>query len=1476
MATIKGNSDSNSILGQQDDDTILGGRGSDTIDGGNGNDRILADYGDDLVNGGEGNDSLFGEHGNDTLDGGTGNDRVSGGRGDDLGIYDLSGNEQATDYYDGGNGNDTLRLHLTYEQAGNAVVLADLDRFRQFLVDNNHPDRADNPVFQFTAFDLSARNWEKLEVLVDPPPELPAMSISDAQVTEGGVLVFVVAVDRADPGSDITATCTISFDPPQVGKAEENDLAVGTPLIHEVRIAAGDTQAEIHVPTMNDALPEGSETFTVTLSAISANARAGDTEAVGTIIDDEPTPPVVSIADASTTEGGSLVFVVSLDKADAANETRGTYTIAFSPAAIGAASPDDLVPQTPITRDFVIPAGQTSTTIVLDTVNDLIIEGPESFSVLLSALSSNVQPGRLQATGTIVDDEQVECGYAWGDPHYVTADGLVYDMQSCGEFVLVETSSSSDPNPVIVQTRTALYGPNVSVNTAVATLVDGHRVTINTYANEPLRIDGSEQSLAPGESTALGAGRIHFDGSVYSITYPSSEHLIVSDRGSYIDVRFCASADRPDGSLRGLLGNFDGNAANDLATRDGTVLPTQPTFEQLYRSYADSWRITQSESLFDYAAGETTSSFGGSGCPLQKTSLASLPPDKVAAAIALLDAAGITDPALREAAILDYVLTGDPSFIASAGQVAAPKEAVKVIDPMIVWTHGGAVIIGSAGAASAFSIGTDAPSATGVEWTGAAASDNWSDAGNWSPGAPVATDAVLFTSLGADGVNRVDQPFTIASLHYMGDFAPVSHAADHVTDLNGSSTLTVSGDVTIGVANQQARVNLMIANATVVTAHVADLNVGVNGSGGGKVTGNLTVTSGARLDAADTAHLSIGRVTDVGWQGRAEASLVLGSGSTIDIGTLATPATLNIGWNESVGSSGFSAYANISSATGTLDATLGTLTAELSELNVGRTAGRGTASGSLIIGQGTTLNTTVANFGIGGTSEGGASGTLEVRGGSLRFAGADTSLNFGSGSLAIADGVSFTLGDPGNRLDHLRLGYNLSGIDLADTTADLTNDQFSAYLDDELSIGRVADVGWQGRAEASLVLGSGSTIDLGTLATPATLNIGCNESVGDSGWSSYANFSSATGTLDATNGTLTAELSELNVGRTAGRGTASGSLIIGNGLVLQADTVNVGMGPGASGTVTFVDGFSGSFDGQTVKLASGLFDFADNTLRIGASGGIAVQTFSLEGGLLSGATIDLDTAANLAFTGGALDVATFNGTLVENGGTLAPGGTGAGQTTINGDWLLSASGTLQITLAGTSPATGYDQIIVNGAVDLASGGAGGTLDLVLEFAPQLNDRFVIVANDGSDATAGTFLGLTGGSTIEEVFAGSTYTFAIDYGGDDGNDIVLTVSAVAASIGNLSLAMAAADGDGASAAGNSLMAAGETTAALLDSGWVEAESRSAAGPADLPAEEGCATILPAEARAAATDDLAAGPPTIIDVSPTLSQLDLMLF
>jgi polyhydroxyalkanoate synthesis regulator protein len=2062
MAIIRGKSDSDNILGLQGNDIIFARRGNDTVDGGAGNDRILADDGDDVLFGGEGDDSLFGENGNDTLDGGEGNDRVSGGRGDDTGIYRLAENAAYSNYYDGGTGNDTLRLVLTQAEANSADILADIDAFRAFLAQNNEPDRAGNPTFHFTSFDLTVRNWEKLEVEVEPEIRLPVLSINDAQTHEGGTLEFVVSVSKADPGQPITATYTLSFGPAASGNADQSDINAATPLTGQVTIAAGATQATILIPTVNDELTEHDEHFTVTLSDLSSNASAGDlvatgtildndlpslsiadatategdpgapsttisfvvtrsgdngspstvdyvvipgsagtpddytgllsgtlrfaatetsktitleitadllpedtenftvelsdasnatisravatgtildndlptlsiadatategdpgapsttisfvvtrsgdngspstvdyvvipgsagtpddytgllsgtlrfaatetsktitleitadllpedtenftvelsdasnatisravatgtildndlptlsiadatategdpgdptttisfvvtrsgdngspstvdyavipgsagtpddytgllsgtlsfaatetsktitldvtadlvaegtenftvelsdasnatisravatgtildnalptlsiadatategdpgapsttisfvvtrsgdngspstvdysvnpgsagtpddytgllsgtlsfaatetsktitlditadllpedtenftvelsgasnatisravatgtildndlptlsiadatategdpgapsttisfvvtrsgdngspstvdysvnpgsagtpddytgllsgtlsfaatetsktitlditadllpedtenftvelsgasnatisravatgtildndlptlsiadatasegdpgdptttisfvvtrsgdngspstvdysvnpgsagtpddytgllsgtlsfaaTEAsktitleitadllpedtenftvelsdasngtitraaaTGTVIDDDAAPPLptLSIADATAIEGNVLAFVVSVDIADLNNPITATYTIDFAPAGVGFADQSDLAPQTPLTGTATILAGQTSVLISVGSFDDQQIEVRETFTVSLSNISANAQPSDLHATGTIVDNEEVECGYSWGDPHYVTADGLIYDMQACGEFVLVETRNVSDPSPLTVQTRTALYGPNVSVNTAVATLVDGHRVTIDTRESEPLRIDGQVTTIASGDSAALGSGQIHYDGGVYSIVFPTQERLIVTDRGSYVDVRLCASADRPDGSLHGLLGNFDGNAANDLATRDGTVLPTQPTFAQLYDTFANSWRITQAESLFDYRAGESTATFSGDNCPIQKTSRASLPADKVAEAIALLDAAGITDPALREAAILDYALTCDPSFINSAGQAGVPSESVKVIDPTIIWTNGGQVIIGSADSPGQFDIGTSAPTPSGVNWTGATGSDNWSESENWSPDAPASTDEVVFDAVDADGRNLVDQDFTVAALLYTGEVAAGTGAADHITDFDEDSTLTVSGNATIGANNSQSRVNLTVANGTAVVVHVTELNVGYNATGSGETTGNLRVTGGASLDASHTDELSVGRVTNVGWQAKAEGSLVLGADSMIDVGTAAAPATLNIGWNQSTSNSGYDQYLNRSSATGLLDATQGTLNAELSELNVGLTAGRGTADGTLIMGDGTTISTLTANIGMGRTTEGGATGTLDFHGGSLTFAGTDSSLNFGTGSLIIADGVDFTVGDATDRLGQLRIAYNTSGVDLANTAVDLTNHRFTAYVANELSVGRVTNVGWQAKAEGSLALGADSMIDVGTAAAPATLNIGWNQSTSNSGYDQYLNRSSATGLLDATQGTLNAELSELNVGLTAGRGTADGTLIMGDGTTISTLTANIGMGRttegGATGTLDFHGGsltFAGTdsslnFGTGSLIIADGVdFTVGDATDRLGQLR-IAYNTSGVD---LANTAVDLTNHRFTAYVANELSVgrvtnvgwqAKAEGSLALGADSMIDVGTAAAPATLNIGWNQSTSN------------SGYDQYLNRSSATGLLDATQGTLNAELS---ELNVGLTagrgtadgtLIMGDGttiSTLTANIGMGRTteGGATGTLDFRGGSLTFA---------------------------------------------------------------------------------------------------------------------
>ena len=131
--------------------------------------------------------------------------------------------------------------------------------------------------------------------------------------------------------------------------------------------------------------------------------------------------------------------------------------------------------------------------------------------------------------------------------------------------------------------------------------------------------------------------------------------------------------------MRGLLGSNDGNAANDLALRDGTVLAQPVAFTDLYGAFADSWRLNDATSFFEYPVGQGTADFTDLSFPAGVLSLQDIP-------TALLDiaeaaAAGITDPILRDAAIRDFLLSGNPDYIAAAkALIATPTAQTAPID----------------------------------------------------------------------------------------------------------------------------------------------------------------------------------------------------------------------------------------------------------------------------------------------------------------------------------------------------------------------------------------------------------------------------------------------------------------------------------------------------------------------------------------------------------------------------------------------------------------------------------------------------------------------------------------------------------------------------------------------------------------------------------------------------------------------------
>ena len=152
--------------------------------------------------------------------------------------------------------------------------------------------------------------------------------------------------------------------------------------------------------------------------------------------------------------------------------------------------------------------------------------------------------------------------------------------------------------------------------------------------------------------------------------------------------------------------------------------------------------------------------------------------------------------------------------------------------------------------------------------------------------------------------------------------------------------------------------------------------------------------------------------------------------------------------------------------------------------------------------------------------------------------------------------------------------------------------------------------------------------------------------------------------------------------------------------------------------------------------------------------------------------IDGKVAGVSLLTGSTLKGVGQVGTLSANTGSIVAPGHSPG-------CLSSASlylyGTYQAEIGGTDPCTGYDQLKVTGAVDLT----GSTLDAPLYggFIPKVGQSYTIIDNDAADAVAGTFTGIAEGGT----YSNQGVTYSVTYKGGDGNDVVLTVTAVDAAV-----------------------------------------------------------------------------------------------
>ncbi len=272
---------------------------------------------------------------------------------------------------------------------------------------------------------------------------------------------------------------------------------------------------------------------------------------------------------------------------------------------------------------------------------------------------------------------------ASGDPHFTTYDGTHFDFQAIGEFIAAKSTVAGDTfeAQVRLESGSAKDAPGVTYITQVAIQVGTDRVTFGTPESYDssrasfMMVDGKSVSMTGSTLTLSGGTVTEISSDQYEVVLNTGEVCLVGSNSLQITIPNTFAA----GAVQGIFGSDEGTA-KDFQLPDGTVL-NSITDQELYTTYANAWRVTDTNSLFDYGAGETTATYTDTQYPRQTLTLSDLPASVVSNAEAAANAAGITDPTLAADAAYDYILSGNASILTTD---AAADQGITVTNTPVI------------------------------------------------------------------------------------------------------------------------------------------------------------------------------------------------------------------------------------------------------------------------------------------------------------------------------------------------------------------------------------------------------------------------------------------------------------------------------------------------------------------------------------------------------------------------------------------------------------------------------------------------------------------------------------------------------------------------------------------------------------------------------------------------------------------------
>jgi hypothetical protein len=262
-------------------------------------------------------------------------------------------------------------------------------------------------------------------------------------------------------------------------------------------------------------------------------------------------------------------------------------------------------------------------------------------------------------------------GTSIGDTHLTNVNGVLYDFQASGDYLLAQTDSD-----FVVETRQvsgAPTWPDASVNKAVAMKMGPTRLAVCLDPGR-LVVDGKPRSLEPGGSLSLPGVIVVRSGNSYVFTRPDGENVRADLNNGWIDVSVGLGRARV-ALVHGLLGNVNGNTEPfELATRQGVVLSEPVSFAALYQRYGESWRVRREEGLVSELCGGHVEYRN----PERPFYAGNLKPEEYKRGREVCMATGVKEGALLDACTLDVIVLGDKAAAAAHAHAAAPRAVVRV------------------------------------------------------------------------------------------------------------------------------------------------------------------------------------------------------------------------------------------------------------------------------------------------------------------------------------------------------------------------------------------------------------------------------------------------------------------------------------------------------------------------------------------------------------------------------------------------------------------------------------------------------------------------------------------------------------------------------------------------------------------------------------------------------------------------------